>query len=89
MIGAQVFAKELVRAGIKEFTGVPGDFEARIYWWLLKEGIEFVNVRHEQSGGFMAGTRYKLTGNVLPSHIVPCLILKYSLSESIVIVSGV
>ncbi len=63
MNASQVIAAELKRLGVRHAFGMPGGDALPLLDALLDVGIEFVLVRHEGSGGFMADAAAQLTGS--------------------------
>lgn len=59
---ADVLAQTICEAGIDAVFGLPGGENAEVLDALRRHGIEFVLVRHESSGVFMADATARLTG---------------------------
>ncbi|MCL6449937.1 MAG: thiamine pyrophosphate-binding protein [Acetobacteraceae bacterium] len=59
---AQALARRLKAAGVKRVFGVPGGEVLDIIQALREAGVEFVLVRHEAAGAFMAGVSGRITG---------------------------
>jgi acetolactate synthase-1/2/3 large subunit len=65
---AEVLAQTIREAGIDTVFGLPGGENAEVLDALRREGLEFVLVRNESSGVFMADVTARLTGK-------PCIAL--------------
>jgi acetolactate synthase-1/2/3 large subunit len=65
---AEVLAQTIREAGIDTVFGLPGGENAEVLDALHREGLEFVLVRNESSGVFMADVTARLTGK-------PCVAL--------------
>lgn len=62
---AEVVLEVLAAHGVKHVFGVPGDAINDITYALKKrDDMEFILVRHEEAGAFMASAQAKLTGNL-------------------------
>jgi acetolactate synthase-1/2/3 large subunit len=59
---AEVLAQTIREAGIDTVFGLPGGENAEVLDALRREGLEFVLVRNESSGVFMADATARLTG---------------------------
>ena len=59
---ADVLAQRLYAAGIRHAFGMPGGEVLTLVDALGRAGIEFVLVRHENAGGFMAEGVHHATG---------------------------
>lgn len=64
MIGAELLVRTLEEHGVEYIFGVPGDIENTLFAALKDSRIQFFNVRHEQSGAFMADVYHRLTGKL-------------------------
>lgn len=62
MRGADIIAKKLVDAGCKTAFGIPGGEVLTLLDSLRSAGIDFVLVKHENAGGFMAEGAWHATG---------------------------
>ncbi len=62
MNAAELFVRCLEREGIRHIFGVPGEENEDLLFALAKSDIEFVPVRHEQGGAFIANVYGRLTG---------------------------
>ncbi|MBE3640312.1 thiamine pyrophosphate-binding protein, partial [Mangrovicoccus algicola] len=59
---ADILARQLHRAGIRRAFGMPGGEVLSLVAALERAGIEFILVRHENAGGFMAEAAHHLGG---------------------------
>jgi acetolactate synthase-1/2/3 large subunit len=59
---ADVFVRCLEAEGVRHVFGIPGEETLDLNHALARSSIEFVPVRHEQAGAFMAGMYGRLTG---------------------------
>jgi acetolactate synthase-1/2/3 large subunit len=59
---AEVFVECLEAEGVKHVFGIPGEETLDLNEALSRSAIQFVPVRHEQGGAFMADTYGRLTG---------------------------
>src|ERR671916_3166809 len=59
---ADVFVRCLEAEGVRHVFGIPGEETLDLNHALARSSIEFVPVRHEQGGAFMAGMYGRLTG---------------------------
>jgi len=59
---ADVFVRCLEAEGVRHVFGIPGEETLDLNHALAHSSIEFVPVRHEQAGAFMAGMHGRLTG---------------------------
>ncbi|MEM8797867.1 MAG: thiamine pyrophosphate-binding protein, partial [Pseudomonadota bacterium] len=62
MRGADIIARKLKEAGSKTAFGIPGGEVLTLIDGLIGEGIDFVLVKHENAGGFMAEGTWHATG---------------------------
>ncbi|MEM8838889.1 MAG: thiamine pyrophosphate-binding protein [Pseudomonadota bacterium] len=62
MRGADIIARKLKEAGSKTAFGIPGGEVLTLIDGLKGEGIDFVLVKHENAGGFMAEGTWHATG---------------------------
>lgn len=62
MNGADVVARRLAAAGVREAYGIPGGEVLALVRAIDEAGIRFVLCKHENSGGFMAEGAYHATG---------------------------
>ncbi|GJL80854.1 MAG: acetolactate synthase [marine bacterium B5-7] len=62
MIAAEVIARRLALAGVKEAYGIPGGEVLTFVNSLADAGIRFVLCKHENAGGFMAEGAYHASG---------------------------
>ncbi len=60
---SDVFVECLEAEGVKHVFGIPGEETLDLNESLARSSIDFVPVRHEQGGGYMADTYGRLTGN--------------------------
>ncbi len=60
---SDVFVECLEAEGVKHVFGIPGEETLDLNESLSRSSIDFVPVRHEQGGGYMADTYGRLTGN--------------------------
>ena len=60
---SEVLARTLRTAGIDSVFGLPGGENAEVLDSMRKEGLDFVLVRNESSGVFMADVHARLTGS--------------------------
>jgi len=60
---SQLFVKALENENVEYVFGVPGEENEDLLFALADSKIEFVPVRHEQGGAFMANMWGRLTGN--------------------------
>ena len=58
-----MFVECLEAEGVKHVFGIPGEETLDLNESLSRSSIDFVPVRHEQGGGYMADTYGRLTGN--------------------------
>lgn len=61
---ADVIVETLEQAGVKRCYGVPGDTLNYITDSIHRSGIRWVHMRHEEAGGFAAGSDALLTGEL-------------------------
>ena len=61
---ADVIVKTLEDAGVRRCYGIPGDTLNHITEAMRTSGIRWVHVRHEEAGGFAAGSDAMLTGEL-------------------------
>lgn len=59
---SDVFVRCLQEEGVRQVFGIPGEETLDLNHSLEHSPIEFVPVRHEQAGAFMAGMQGRLTG---------------------------
>ena len=59
---AQLVARRLYEAGCRHAFGIPGGEVLTVMEALQEAGLEFVLVKHENSGGFMAEGTFHVTG---------------------------
>ena len=59
---AELMVRALETEGVTHIFGVPGEENLEFLEALAESSIQFVLVRHEQAGGFMAATMGRLTG---------------------------
>ncbi len=59
---AQLVARRLYEAGCRHAFGIPGGEVLTVMEALREAGLEFVLVKHENSGGFMAEGTFHVTG---------------------------
>ena len=59
---AQLVARRLYEAGCRHAFGIPGGEVLTVMEALTAAGLEFVLVKHENSGGFMAEGTFHITG---------------------------
>src|ERR671916_185866 len=59
---SDVFVRCLEAEGVRHVFGIPGEETLDLNHALARSSIEFVPVRHEQGGAFMAGMYGRLTG---------------------------
>ena len=59
---AQLVARRLYEAGCRHAFGIPGGEVLTVMEALKEAGLEFVLVKHENSGGFMAEGTFHVTG---------------------------
>ena len=59
---SDVFVHCLEAEGVRHVFGIPGEETLDLNHSLARSPIEFVPVRHEQGGAFMAGMYGRLTG---------------------------
>lgn len=59
---SDVFVRCLEAEGVRHVFGIPGEETLDLNHSLARSSIEFVAVRHEQAGAFMAGMYGRLTG---------------------------
>jgi acetolactate synthase-1/2/3 large subunit len=59
---SEVFVECLETEGVRHVFGIPGEETLDLNESLAKSSIEFVPVRHEQGGGYMADVYGRLTG---------------------------
>ncbi len=60
---SDVFVECLEAEGVKHVFGIPGEETLDLNESLSRSSIDFVPVRHEQGGGYMADTYGRLTGH--------------------------
>lgn len=60
---AEVLVESMEREGVEYIFGLPGEENEALLFALENSEIEFVPVRHEQGGAFMADVYGRLTGN--------------------------
>ena len=59
---AQLVARRLYEAGCRHAFGIPGGEVLTVMEALAEAGLEFILVKHENSGGFMAEGTFHVTG---------------------------
>src|SRR3954462_15371960 len=59
---SDVFVECLEAEGVKHVFGIPGEETLDLNDWLSRSSIEFIPVRHEQGGAYMADVWGRLTG---------------------------
>jgi acetolactate synthase-1/2/3 large subunit len=60
---SEVFVECLEAEGVRHVFGIPGEETVDLNEALADSSVEFVPVRHEQGGGYIADVYGRLTGN--------------------------